>query len=174
MSRRRHHADVHGAVLGLVLTLACAPTVCGTPTSAKTSWKIDAHSLFKSHRDAWQLLLSRPPAPTVGALYVGSMRMPVIGQQTFMLRITGRHSARIILRGALNLDEPAIWSAANDGSGRVDIEFNEPTIDLLRRWKTRISGVSYRYEDDTCQLIIAPPLIPAIRMRLRRTDRPTW
>jgi len=156
------------------LSPAASSSSSSTPTSRSNQAPTNPWSALLPHDQFWkqQKLLWRSLrkdwAPSVGSLFVGSMKMPVIGRQTFMLRIISRTRAQIILAGALNLDEPATYSMGDDGSGWVDIVFNEATLDLLRRWRTTIRAVTYRHEDDTCQLVIAPPVIPAIRVRLRR------
>ena len=155
------------------MALARVPTwvAAGTPW-ALSSWStlVRDRELLWKQRDALWFAVHKERGPTVGTLYIGSMKMPVIGQQTFMLRILSRSRAQIVLMGALNLDEPAKYSI-HKGSSTVEIEFNEPTIDLLRRWRTRIRTVSYFHEDDTCELVIAPPLVPAIRVRLRSSEQ---
>ena len=89
-----------------------------------------------------------------------------------MLRVLSRTQAQIILRGPLGLDEPAqYWAeaeAGTDGRTRIRIAFNERTLELLARWKTRIRAVWYDTSDDYAIIVIAPPLIPAIRLRLER------
>ena len=48
------------------------------------------------------------PLPSVGAIYAGAMRFPVIGHQHFRLHIASKHSARIQLTGPLlNMDDTA-------------------------------------------------------------------
>ena len=110
--------------------------------------------------------------PPYGAVYDCTVRMPIIGEQTFMLRVLSRTHAQIVLRGKLNLDEPAkYWTEVNSGTEgrtRIRIAFNEPTLDLLARWRTRIRAVWYEHDGDYAILVIAPPLIPAIRVRLAR------
>ena len=149
-----------------LLAIALLLQPAGSSTTGLPSW---THLLREQSHELWSRHAARREAgPAVGALYVGAIHMPIIGMQTFMLKIVSRHRARIILVGHLNLDEPASYAGPHDGTGAVDIEFNEPTQDLLRRWKTRIRSVSYWHDDDTCQLEISPPLIPAIRVLLRR------
>ena len=44
--------------------------------------------------------------PPVGARYLRTLHLPVIGKQTLQLDILGATEARLLLAGALNLDEP--------------------------------------------------------------------
>lgn len=113
-------------------------------------------------------------APPKGAVYCATVRMPVIGRQSFMLRVLSRSRARIVLQGRLDLDEPARYSPEQKGlkRGRVSllIDFNEPTKRLLARWKTRIRAVLYDPSDDVTILVIQPPVIPAIHVRMKRVQ----
>ena len=119
----------------------------------------------------WPLLqMQQHPAPAVGATYVGTMSMPILGKQTFMIRVLTRSHAQITLVGALNLDEPAKYAMSSDGSGVLEIEFSPPTLALLWRYRTRIRSVKYSRSDDSCRLVIQPgwSWIPAFHVRLSR------
>eukprot|EP00966_Prymnesium_polylepis_P275409 6363015-Prymnesium_polylepis.1 len=83
--------------------------------------------------------------PPNGAVYLASVHMPIIGEQTFVLTVVSRTHARILLRGrALNLDEPAEYreEQTDEKRGRTTLRmlFNEPTQALLARWRTRESA----------------------------------
>merc|ERR1712224_1097494 len=99
--------------------------------------------------------------------------MPVIGSQTFMLRVLGRQRCQIVLIGPLSLNEPAGYSEAahHPDSGEISLamRFNEATMDLLRRWRTKIKSAAWHRGGDYATLLIAPPLIPPIRIRMVRT-----
>jgi hypothetical protein len=47
-------------------------------------------------------------------------------------------------------------------------QWNEPTLALLRRMRTTLRLITYSRDDDTALLVICAPLIPPIRVRLRR------
>ena len=118
------------------------------------------HNPFDKHE--------RPPT---GAVYVGTMKMPVIGRQTFMLRLLGWQRCQIVLIGPLALDEPAAYSERFDANGVItlDMHFNEPTIDLLRRWRTRIKATRWHKDGDYAELVVSPPLIRPIKIKMWRT-----
>jgi hypothetical protein len=117
---------------------------------------------------------SSPPtaladAACAGAVYVGTMKMPVIGRQTFMLRVLSWHRCQIVLIGPLSLDEPAEYaeeSASASGVVSLAMTFNQPTLDLLRRWRTRIRQTQYHRDEDYATILVAPPLIPPIRIKM--------
>ena len=109
--------------------------------------------------------------------HIGTCELPSDGDEpiagTFALRVLGKNSAQIILIGRLALDEPATFSAETDaetGRTRMDIDFNPRTLELLSNWRTRITRVEYDAAEDVATITISPPLIPSIRVKLRRTS----
>lgn len=101
----------------------------------------------------------------VGAVYEGGMHFPVIGQQSFKLTIISESMARIRLHGALALEEPTAYFV--DANGSMGFELNEATHQLLQRVRTKIVSAEY-HEDDTADILVAPPVFPAMRVRLTR------
>lgn len=129
--------------------------------------------------DEWK----NPSGPPVGAVYKAVLNMPLIGHQTFMLEILRRQCAvdstgcerglaQITLAGAMNLSEPAEFTIGEDG--RIDLELNDATIALLRRMRTRIRSCTYCQEEDRSVLVVAPPLVPAIHVRMARQHGPDY
>ena len=190
--------------------LQSSPAAAGPPSASSGGeswhsrwWRQQQDNFFLNH--GHRLALWPPHAnsaknlPPKGAIYVGVMNMPVIGRQTFALRILGRNSAQIILIGRLNLDEPATFQAeplsddaarsssssssgggsdsGSGGSGSIGkrvvnmlIDFNRPTLELLSNWKTRITRCTYDADEDYATITISPPLVPSIRVKMRRTS----
>ena len=77
-----------------------------------------------------------------------------------------------MLIGPLSLDEPA--SYVEERSGGKDVvslvmDFNAPTVDLLRKWRTSIKATRWHKDGDYAVLVVAPPLIPPIRIKMLRT-----
>jgi hypothetical protein len=125
----------------------------------------------------WAEEWRHPSGPPVGAVYKAVLKMPLIGRQTFMLEILRRRCAvdrtgcerglaRITLVGAMNLSEPVEFTIGEDGS--IDLDLNEATVALLRRMRTRIRSCTYSQEEDRNVLVVAPPLVPAIHVRMLR------
>lgn len=114
--------------------------------------------------------------PPVGAIYAMTLGMPVIGDQMFIFRIkslrrgdcSGEYRGRgqITLKGAMNLNEPADFYLHSDGT--IDMRFNETTLALLSCMRTRIVKAAYSMDDDSTELVIAPPLWRHIRVKLQR------
>ena len=174
----------------------------------------------------WDSSLLALGGPPVGGVYKAVLRMPVIGDQTFVLQIlrrrrslgpagiTERGLARITLSGAMNLDEHAevlhlsapppkcvtrphtLSRALAVPNGRrrchptrfqrTDARAAAPHADappqqqrvsnrcssmsprLPSRLLRRIRKCTYCETGDFSTLVIAPPLVPAIRVRLLR------
>ena len=147
---------------------------------ARSPLKKWSHRLWQRHEELWkkrEMLFAagdRAQLPPNGAVYVGHMKLPILGQQTFMLRIESQSSARITLDGAMSLDELAEYASAgasDEGAGgdlHLNMDFNEPTLALLARYRTRIRSTLYNADGDYATLVICPPLL-TIRVRLHRT-----
>ena len=72
----------------------------------------------------------------------------------------------------LSLNEPAQYEeerSGADGSVSLVMNFNEPTLDLLRRWRTRIKGTRWHRDGDYAVLVVQAPFIPPICIRMART-----
>ena len=174
---------MHTWLASVLLLTAPLPikTEAGHHHSAATS-RIEKWSqkLWQRHEELWKkrelLFAARDDLqlPPNGAVYVGHMKLPLLGEQTFMLRIESRSSARITLVGAMSLDELAEYASegASDESGsgnlQLNMNFNEPTLNLLARYRTRIRSTLYNPDGDYATLVICPPLL-TIRVRLHRT-----
>ena len=103
------------------------------------------------------------------------MNMPVIGKQTFRVRFVGGGRAQITLKGKINLDEASVYSLSRsgveqDGGLTLLMDFNEPTRAVLHSWRTRIRATRFYVDGDYVMLVIKPPVIPAIRVRLLRVS----
>ena len=151
------------------VSAASAPSAA--PSCSGVGSALQRHDLAQ----LWHCLTQSRRAPdaaalTPGAVYECTVVLPIVGRQTFRLHIHGRGMARITLLGRLALDEPTPYRLVPQPSGqlRVDLDFNEPARDLLARWRTRIRAVWYNSADDYATIVIAPPLVPAISLRLSR------
>ena len=166
-----------GALLLPAVLVAAASGPSPAPPSLSTAtWRSfwqSREQLWREQEARWrQRLLDRGGGkPQAGAVYTRTLNMPVIGRQTFMLRVLGRQRCQIVLIGPLSLNEPASYveeSTAANGVIRLAMVFNEPTLELLRRWRTRIKGTTWTRDGDFATLVVQPPLIPAIRIRMER------
>ena len=71
--------------------------------SSLTTWteKLTGNIMTWRHsqEESWRHRLDRGARPPTGAIYVGTMNMPVIGRQTFVLKVLGRQRCQITLIG---------------------------------------------------------------------------
>jgi hypothetical protein len=167
-------------IFAALLAVATAAVVVDG-SSRHSSEHIAASSLLDKLRQKQEALWTRQMFVRLGhqagpprATYEGTMNMPVIGRQTFRVRFMGGNRARITLKGKINLDELSNFTptdASSDGSDgglTLMMDFNEPTLEVLRSWGTRIRATRFYADDDFVMLVIKPPVIPAIRVRLLR------
>ena len=168
--RLKHELGLYAVTLVLAAVSGAPPSQAPPKQSTTTAHQSWTKKLWQKHESHRNLLFGRR-LPPPGALYVGHMKLPILGQQTFMLRIVSHTKAKITLHGAMNLDEYGDFVVERSSSGEVSllVDFNEPTLALLNRYKTRIRHVKYFDEDDYAELTIAPLILPTFRVRLHRT-----
>ena len=145
----------------------------GTTLKGLATWFRQQHEEWQWHESRWLRRLDRAGRPPTGAVYMATVKMPVIGSQTFMLRLTGRNRCQIVLSGPLSLNEPASFTEEHNDVDTVVtlvMNFNDPTLELLRRWRTRIKATTWHRDGDYAMLVVAAPLIPPIRIRMPRAD----
>ena len=104
----------------------------------------------------------------VGASYTGALQLPVLGQQSLRLTVTTDRQAQITLAGAINLNEPIEYSLGPEG--KLAFILNEATDGVLKRLGTRLLQAEYHKANDSSEITIAPPLVPAIRVQLMRAE----
>jgi hypothetical protein len=105
--------------------------------------------------------------PPVGAVYKRELALPVLGHQVLELSIINSTTAMLQMQGAINMKEPVLYR--DDGKGRLDFTLNAATIRMLRRVRTSLRDAEYDTGSDSAIVTVAPPVIPAIRIRLHRT-----
>ena len=75
-----------------------ASAITSSFTSWTSAWTRKNEELWRRQEELWRRL-DRGARPPAGAIYVGTMNMPVIGRQTFMLKVLGRQRCQITLIG---------------------------------------------------------------------------
>tara|TARA_B110001452_G_scaffold117823_1_gene97706 strand:+ start:2647 stop:3303 length:657 start_codon:yes stop_codon:yes gene_type:complete len=106
--------------------------------------------------------------PPVGAKYERTLTLPMLGRQVLELYITSRTTAQLVMEGAINLNEQVQYRS--DGSGRLAFDLSAGTVQMLRRVRTSLREAEYLSSTDIAIVTVAPPVIPAIRIRMYRTD----
>ena len=70
------------------------------------------------------------------------------------------------------LDEQATYieeQSKTAGVVSLVMFFNKPTLELLKKWRTRIRATRWHREGDYATLVVSPPLIPPIHVKMHRT-----
>lgn len=111
-------------------------------------------------------LLSLATAPPQHAVYKNTVKLPFIGEQTVQISILSNCTGRLELRGALQIDEPVTFTMYP--SGEFDFSLTDRTIQLLRRFRTRLMEASYNPNTDEASVTVQPPLPISIHIRLIR------
>ena len=107
--------------------------------------------------------------PPVGARYLRTLHLPVIGKQTLQLDILGATEARLLLAGALNLDEPVEYTVCQE-TGALDFRLTDNTHRILRRFRTSLRAAAFDPDNDEAFVTVAPPVVPAIKIKLNRVE----
>eukprot|EP00304_Pavlova_gyrans_P015798 CAMPEP_0206032670 /NCGR_PEP_ID=MMETSP1466-20131121/100_1 /ASSEMBLY_ACC=CAM_ASM_001126 /TAXON_ID=44452 /ORGANISM="Pavlova gyrans, Strain CCMP608" /LENGTH=165 /DNA_ID=CAMNT_0053406805 /DNA_START=19 /DNA_END=516 /DNA_ORIENTATION=+ len=105
--------------------------------------------------------------PPLGAIYTKSIVLPVLGDQTVELAIRDASTAVLRLAGALTLHE-ALQYGSREGSGELYFILGERTRKLLGRLGVTLRSAEYTPDTDSATVVVAPPLVPAVRICLGR------
>ncbi|KAG8465307.1 hypothetical protein KFE25_002614 [Diacronema lutheri] len=160
-------ARAHGGIAAYGAAPAPAPTARAAPSppppSAGSRAGVRAAGAPSAGAPA------RAGLPPVGAVYARSLTLPVIGMQTVRLAIEGERCARLVLTGALSLDEPLEYGIDRH-SGAFTFELGAGTLRLLRGMGVSLTAADYTPAGDTASVTIKPPAIGPIRIELSRAS----
>lgn len=101
-----------------------------------------------------------------GSIYRSEVSVPVLGPQSFVLKIIDENTARIWIRGVLKLDDSIRYAV--DDMGRISFMLTDKTKRILRRFGTRLGSVGYDAERDEARLEVQPPLPVSIILSFKR------
>lgn len=104
-----------------------------------------------------------------GSTYLSEMRIPLIGRQSFRLRITGSNTAQLDIQGRiLRLQDDNVVFSIDDKSGDISFVLSRATDLILCRFRTRLGRVAYDMNRDEASLEVKPPLPTPICLRFKR------
>lgn len=108
---------------------------------------------------------SPPSRPPVGSTYQSSLRLPVLGPQTFRLSVIETSKGFLSIDGMMKVDAAINYTVHDSG-----ISFNLPpsVVRILQKFRTKLVDVSYSGENDTVIIKVLPPLPRHIEITLRR------
>jgi fructose 1,6-bisphosphatase len=98
------------------------------------------------------------PFSHVHGTFQGSVRIPLLPVQHVQVS-RGRfdaHTARIVLRGHVNLEEN-VHVSRNDAANRWDFEFGEKMQRVLKKYSCRIDGI--KLDDARASIFVRFPLV---------------
>lgn len=119
------------------------------------------------------ILLAHPRnlfAPPLGAEYELNVRLPVIGPQIFQLKILSNKKGKLVVSGALQIDDEVEYSI-DKSSGELSFTLSDGTKEVLRRFRTRLVSVNYCAKTDTPHVRVRPPLPVNIDLKLKRKHK---
>lgn len=153
------------SVICLFFVLARSRQVALVPTRAKSQ-------IFSpASPESAQPLFERPSLFVPGSMYRSEVTVPVLGPQSFMLKILDDSTARILIRGVLKLDD-SISYAVDEATGKISFILTEKTKRVLRRFGTKLGSVGYDADRDEAQLVVKPPLPMSITLFFKRVLAP--
>mmetsp|Transcript_17445 Transcript_17445/g.33105 ORF Transcript_17445/g.33105 Transcript_17445/m.33105 type:complete len:163 (+) Transcript_17445:234-722(+) len=116
--------------------------------------------------------IGRPSLFGPGSTYRTELSVPVLGTQSFVLKILDDSNARIWIHGVLKLDD-SISYAVDEVTGKISFVLTEKTKRVLRRFGTRLGSVGYDAERDEARLEVKPPLPVSITLLFKRVITPS-
>jgi len=124
----------------------------------------------KKHEHAGSGLLLRASGPPVGATYAKSVWLPLLGEQRISVTVLAGGALRLLLHGAITLDELAQYQASDNGRSmtKIAFELGPSTRRMLRRLHTSLRCAEYDAATDIAFFTVAPLFSPAVRVPLGR------
>ena len=136
-----------------------APAATTTSTSQSSSTAISSDTTIAA---------ALPTGFSPGSIYHTERCIPVLGRQIFRLTITGTNTARLLIRGVLNVDDDNIQYKVDKNSGEIRFELSDQTRRILKRFRTSLGRVGYDSVRDVATLEVKPPLPAKITLLFTR------
>ena len=105
--------------------------------------------------------------PQVGARYNLTTKIPVIGVQTFQLRILREDVAELMINGVLRIKD-TIHYKVDQQSGELSFDLSERTNMILKKFRTKLLKATYCPKRDRPSIIVRPPLPMNLSLHLKR------
>lgn len=102
-----------------------------------------------------------------GSVYQSEVVLPILGAQTFLLKIVNSQTAHIIIRGVLRLDDLVEYTTCHE-SGKINFNLSTKTKRILKRFRTSLGHVAYDEGKDEATLEVRPPLPMPITLLFKR------
>ena len=105
--------------------------------------------------------------PKVWAQYHLQKKIPVLGKQTFQLRILQENVAELLINGMLEVKD-VIHYTVDERSGEFSFTLSERTNMILKRFRTKLLAATYCPKTDRSSIIVQPPLPMKLSLHLNR------
>ena len=105
--------------------------------------------------------------PPLNSYYETTMKIPIIGYQSFRLRIKSTTLAELAIEGILNINDEVPYSV-NEVTGELNFCLSQVTTSILRKFRTKLIKASYCHKTDTPMIEVRPPLPTTIKIRMKR------
>ena len=105
--------------------------------------------------------------PSVGAQYNLQKKIPVLGKQTFQLKILQENIAELLIDGVLEVKD-VIHYTVDERSGELSFTLSEKTNMILKRFRTKLLAATYCPKTDRSSIIVQPPLPMKLSLHLKR------
>lgn len=109
----------------------------------------------------------RAVGPPVNAMYELEVKIPIIGQQRFQLKILSLYHAELIINGVLEVKD-IIPYRVDPKDGGLSFTLSDNTKRILKKFRTTLVSASYCTKTDTPSIVVSPPLPTNINLNLRR------
>ena len=103
----------------------------------------------------------------VGSDYFLETKIPVIGVQTFRLRILDHNLAELTIEGLIEVRDKIPYQV-DQQSGELSFTLSESTKLILKRFRTKLLKASYCPMKDRPSILVRPPLPMPIHLHLAR------
>ena len=104
--------------------------------------------------------------PPLGAVYHRALHVPVLGRQSFRLRILDNGRAHLCVDGVLEIDE--IMDYQVRPSGAFSLILPDRLQQVLNRFRTKLVDFGYDRVNDLPFVVVSPPIPTKIHIRLLR------
>ncbi|KAG8460388.1 hypothetical protein KFE25_011879 [Diacronema lutheri] len=104
--------------------------------------------------------------PPLGSTYAHTLKLPVLGVQSFRLTIETGSAAHIAMDGAIRLAEPIEYGVG--ARGELDFKLSEGTQRMLRGFGVSLTAAEYCAQMDRAFVTVKPPAVPALKIQLNR------
>lgn len=140
--------------------------VYGTKLALVLPKNVEHHTTPTVHSPTTSLVPRRAALFVPGSIYRSEVSVPVLGPQSFVLKIIDENTARIWIHGVLKLDDSIRYTV--DEMGKISFVLTDKTKRILRRFGTRLGSVGYDAELDEARLEVQPPLPVSIILSFKR------